>query len=181
MEELVRLAAIGHKPAQAKLFCRYQPLVLNFLRQRGLEEELVEEISQEAFISVFEALPFYNGRAKLSTWICAIVKHELVDYYRKKKIKTVLFSVFPRLEGLASRSLGPEMEFEKKELVRKVKKALSLLTEGYERVLRLKYIEGLSVREIASQLNLTQKTVESRLTRARKAFARVYAIIDQSG
>lgn len=178
--QLVRAAVGGQRQAQQTIFERYQPLVRNFLLQRNLSLAEAEEITQETFISVFEALPFYNGRSSLRTWICAIAQHELVDYYRKSKIKTVLFSVFPGLEKFVSRSLGPEAEFEKKELRRKVKKVFSLLTEGYAQVLRLKYIEGLSVQEIAKLLGETEKAVESRLTRARKAFVRVYAVIDQN-
>ncbi len=177
--QLVTAAIRGRKTAQREIFARFEPLVRNFLRQRGLDEDEVDEITQETFISVFEALPFYNRRSLLKTWMCAIAQHELVDYYRRRKIKTVLFSVFPALEGFVSRSLGPEAQLEKKELGRKVKKVLSLLAEGYAQVLRLKYIEGLSVHEIASLLGETEKAIESRLTRARKAFAKVYAVIDQ--
>ena len=179
--DFINQALSGSPKAQKKIFDQFAPRVKNFLRQRGLAEDEVEEVAQETFISVFEALPFYNYRSSLSTWICSIAKHELIDYYRKRKIKTILFSFFPGLEGLVSRSLGPEAVLEKKELIRKVKKAFSLLTEGYTQVLRLKYIEGFSVRQIACQLEVTEKTIESRLTRARKAFARVYGVIEKSG
>lgn len=178
---LVVQVLAGQKRAQKFFFDQYFGRVENFLRQRGLNEEEVEEIAQETLISAFEALPFYNFRCRLSTWVLAIAKHELVDFYRKRRLKTILFSVLPGLEGLINRSLGPESVLEKQELKRKVKKAFSLLAEGYAQILRLKYIEGLSVRQIACQLEVTEKAAESRLTRARRTFAKVYVIVDQGG
>jgi RNA polymerase sigma factor (sigma-70 family) len=55
-----------------------------------------------------------------------------------------------------------------------VKIALNSLSEGYRQVLRLKYIEGLSVAQIATRLDLSLKAVESRLSRARLAFREVW-------
>ena len=162
-----------------KIYKKYRERVLNFILQRVESLEDAEEILQETFVSVFEALPFYSGKSSLLTWICGIAKHEVVDFYRKRRIKTIVFSVFPALEIFVSQALGPEGELEEKELKRKVIKVLGLLAEGYSRVLRLKYLQGLSVREIARKLGETEKAVESRLTRARRAFAKLYVVIDQ--
>jgi len=113
------------------------------------------------------------------TWLCGIAKHEIADFYRKKKIKTIVFSLFPALESFVSQALSPEGVLEEKELKEKVVKILRLLAEGYAQVLRLKYIQEFSVREIAESLGETEKAIESRLTRARKAFAKLYVVIDQ--
>lgn len=137
-----------------------------------------EEIVQETLISCVDAYPTFNNKSSFFTWLCGIANHELSDFYRKKKIKTVLFSVFPWLEELADSALGPEQLVLKKEIEseieKRVKTSLSRLNEGYSEILRLKYYQGLSVKEISEKLNETAKTVESRLTRARKAFSKVY-------
>jgi len=129
-----------------------------------------EEIFQETLIAAAESLPTYKGKSSFFTWLCAIANHEIADFYRKKKLKTLLFSHFPFLEDLVSQALGPEEELLKKELRKEVKKTLSGLTEGYSQILRLKYYQGLSVKEIARKLHLTIKAAESRLSRARLAF-----------
>lgn len=141
-----------------------------FIVHRVSDENEAEEIFQDTLISACEALPNFWGRSSLFSWLCGIAKHEISDFYRKKKIKTILFSHLPFLEKLASQALGPEEEILEAELKRKVKIALNSLSEGYRQVLRLKYIEGYSVAQIATRLDLSLKAVESRLSRARLAF-----------
>lgn len=178
-EETIRKAALGDKRAQGRIFRVYKERVLNFILQRVGRLEDAEEILQETFVSVFEALPFYSGKSSLLTWIGGIAKHEIADFYRKRKIKTLVFSLFPGLEGFVSEALDPESVFEREEVRVRVKKVLRILSEGYAQVLRLKYIEGFSVRQIAEKLGETEKAIESRLTRARKAFVKLYVIMEE--
>lgn len=144
--------------------------IKQFIAFRVSDENEAEEILQDTLISACEALPSFRACSSLFSWLCGIAKHEISDFYRKKKIKTILFSHLPFLEKLASRALGPEEEVLETELKRKVKIALASLSEGYRVVLRLKYIEGYSVAQIAARLDLSLKAVESRLSRARLAF-----------
>jgi len=146
----------------------------NFIAKRVSNPEEAEEIFQETLVSASECLELYSGKSSLFTWLCGIAKHEISDFYRKKKIKTILFSRLPWLENLAAEALGPEQIILRKEAINKVEKTLKALSEGYQQVLRLKYYQGLSVKEIAQQLNETVKAIESRLTRARKAFAKAF-------
>jgi RNA polymerase sigma-70 factor (ECF subfamily) len=151
-----------------------QARLKNFIRQRVAEEKDVEEIYQETLIAAFESLDRFKGKSSFYTWLCAIAKHEVVDFYRKQKIKTFLFSRFPWLEELASQALGPEQILLRNEFEARVKKTMVSISEGYREVLRLKYYDNLSVKEIAVKLDETAKAVESRLFRARKAFAEAF-------
>ena len=146
-----------------------------FIFSRINSPEDAEEILQETLVAAVESLPTYGGKAAFSTWVCGIAHHEMADFYRKKKIKTFLFSHLPWLENLASQALGPEQQVLEKEFSRKVKHTLANLNEGYQEILRLKYYQGLTVVQIAKRLNETVKAVESRLFRARSAFAKVFA------
>ena len=142
----------------------------NYIYKKVKDPEEAEEIFQDVLIDAVDSLPLFRGESALFTWICAIANHAIVDFYRKKKIKTLLFSHFPFLEEVASQALGPDEKLEKEELRKEVKKVLGLLGEGYREVLRLKYIDGFSMREIAKKAKTTVKAVESRLSRAREAF-----------
>jgi len=135
-----------------------------------------EEILQETLISSSESFPFFQGKSSFFTWLCGIANHEIADFYRKKKIKTLLFSRFPFLENIISEALQPEEEVLKDELRKEVKEVLSKLSEGYSLVLRLKYYRGMRMEEIAQKLGLTVKAVESRLSRARLAFKKEWGI-----
>jgi RNA polymerase sigma-70 factor (ECF subfamily) len=145
-----------------------------YLARRLSDPDAREEIFQETLIAAAQSYSRFQNRASFFTWLCAIANHEIADYYRKQKIKSLLFSRFPWLEQLAEDALGPEQVLLKKELILKVKKTLACLNEGYQQVLRLRYYQGLSVSQIAQKLHVSYKTIESRLARARLAFAKVY-------
>jgi len=134
-----------------------------------------EDIVQEALISIYDSLPLFKGKSSFLTWAYSIARHELADFYRKKKFKQIVFSRLPWLRELVSQALGPELAYQELETKKKIVKTFKHLSEGYSRILRLKYVEELSMRQIGQELNLTVKAVESRLTRARLAFQKLYA------
>lgn len=150
-----------------------------FIAYRVFDKNEAEEIFQDTLISACEALLNFWGRSSFFSWLCGIAKHEISDFYRKKKIKTILFSRLPFLEKLADQALGPEEEAIEGELKRQVKRVLRNMSEGYRQVLRLKYMDGLSVGQIADRLGLTLKATESRLSRARLSFREAWAQDDQ--
>lgn len=146
------------------------PKLKKYIFSKISDPREAEEIVQETLISAHESSSFFEGRSSFFTWACAIANHEIADFYRKKKIKTLLFSHFPFLEEIAHEALSPDERLEKQELRKEVKKVLSELAEGYSQILRLKYYQGLSMAEIAGKLKTTAKAVESKLSRAREAF-----------
>ncbi len=157
------------KPAELRV------KLLKFVSRKVVDSQDAEDIVQESLIAIYDSLPLFAGKSSFFTWACAIAKHEICDFYRKKKIKQVVFSRLPFLKELVSEALGPELAYQELETKRKIVRTLKHLSEGYELILRLKYVEELSMRQIAQELNLTVKAVESRLTRARLAFQKVYA------
>ena len=146
-----------------------------FVSQKVADPMDVDEIVQDSLLSALDSLPGFRGQSQLFTWVCGIARHEVMDFYRRKKIKQIVFSKLPFLEKLVSEALGPELAYQELETKTKIVVTLKHLSEGYVQILRLKYVEGRSMAEIAEKLNLTIKAVESRLTRARLAFQKVYA------
>jgi len=145
-----------------------------FVGRKVGDKKDVEEIVQDTLLAAYDSLPLFKGNSSLFTWVCAIARHEIADFYRKQKIKKVVFSKLPFLKNLVSEALGPELAYQELEKKRQILKALKNLREGYGKILRLKYIDGLSMKEIAERLDITVKAVESRLTRARLAFQKAY-------
>jgi len=154
-----------------KLYRKYKVRLLNFISQKVERREDAEEILQDTFISALDSLPLFRCQSSFYTWLCAIARHEIADFYRKKRLKTIVFSRFPQLQKIVSRALSPEAALEAKELEGEVILCLKSLSEGYARILRLKYIDGLSYQEIGRKLKVSAKAVESKVFRARKAFA----------
>ena len=152
------------------------PKLKKYILSKVSESKDAEEIVQETLISASLSYPLFKGDSSFFTWVAAIANHEIADFYRKKKIKTILFSRFPFLENIVSEALTPDENFEKQELRKEVKKVLSCLSEGYSEILRLKYYQGFSMGEIARKMKTTVKAVESRLSRAREAFRHRWSV-----
>lgn len=159
---------------------KYRQRLIKFVEKRVDNFFDVEEIVQDTLISAMDSLPTFKGKSSQFTWLCGIARHEIGDFYRRKKIKQIVFSKLPFLEKLVSEALGPELAFQELETKTRILKTFKNISEGYTRILRLKYIEGLSMKQISHKLNLTVKAVESRLTRARLAFQLEYDKKDYS-
>ena len=121
-----------------------------------------------------EALRDFRFQSSLKTFLFSIARHKIVDQIRKKKIKNILFSRLPSyiVEGLKVAFIDEEID--KKELREKIMKILESLPNDYRVILRLKYIEGIKIKEIAEKLKMNFKATESLLFRARKNFIKVY-------
>jgi RNA polymerase sigma-70 factor (ECF subfamily) len=139
------------------------------------DEGVVEEIMNDVILAAINSEDKFEGKCSQFSWLCSIANHKIVDYYRKKKIKTILFSVSPVFEEIADKALTPERDALKNELKSEIKKTFGDMRAGYQKILRLKYIEGWKVKEIARKMNITIKAVESRLIRAKKEFKENWA------
>ena len=159
---------------------KYRKRLIKFVAKKVGDFSDVEEIVQDTLVSALDSFSSFKGESKVFTWMCGIARHEIADFYRRKKIKQIVFSRLPFLEKLVSEALGPELAFQELETKTKILKTFKNISEGYCRILRLKYMEGLSMRQIAEKLDLTVKAVESRLTRARLAFQEEYDKKDYS-
>lgn len=163
------------KTAAREFFKTYSPRLLNYIRQKVDKEEDVEEIAQDALFAFLESLRDFAGRCKLNTYLCSIANNKIADFYRKKKLKKIFFSQLPpALESLLVTMASPESILDEKLLQQKINDVFSRISPQYARVIKLKYIEGRSVTEIANMLSCSFKSAESVLFRARKAFVQVY-------
>jgi len=110
----------------------------------------------------------------LQTWLYKIAHNNVVDFYRKKKIKSVLFSQAPFLEILAQEISQPEFQYEKDKLHENIESAFASLSAKNREILTLHYEKNVPVKEISLLLNLSFKATESLLFRARKSFIKAY-------
>ena len=149
---------------------KYYSGIRGFVEKRIDDPGLVEEIVHDILLAGFNSLPTFKGECSEFSWLCGIAKHKIIDYYRKKKIKTILFSACPIFEEIADKALTPERDCLKNELKSEIKKTFEEIGEGYKKILRLKYVEGWKIEQIAEQLELSVKAVESKLMRAKVKF-----------
>jgi RNA polymerase sigma-70 factor, ECF subfamily len=177
-QELVQGILARSEHALHEFYCRYKSPLLRFIRGKIDREEDCEEILQDTLFGFLESLRDFHGKSSIKTFLYSICHHKIIDFYRRKKFKHVVFSQVPQLEVLISPLMAPEDELDATLVKEKIMRVLSILLPSYREILIYKYFEGLSVEEIAQKLSLSFKSAESRLFRARKAFVEVYATIN---
>jgi RNA polymerase sigma-70 factor (ECF subfamily) len=143
-------------------------------RTTGCREE-VEDLTQETFLRVFRALPYYDRRARLSTWIYTIAHRVTIDFLRRAAgtRKNIMLVTDPALErSLAERvpaeALNPEallVQGQHEELVRD---ALTELPPKYRLPLVYAAIAGLDYATIAGMLRLPVGTVKTHIFRGKQ-------------
>lgn len=156
------------------VYKKYQPSIFNFVKSQINNYQTAEELTQDIFIDFIEALRDFRFQSSLKTFLYAIARHKIVDQIRKKKIKNIPFSKLPSFIVESLKVVFIDEEINKKELQEKIAKIINLLPNDYQLILRLKYIEGIKIKEISEKLNLNFKATESLLFRARKSFIKLF-------
>jgi RNA polymerase sigma-70 factor (ECF subfamily) len=163
----------------------YYPRLYRFAYSRvGRDADVAQDIVQNTFSNVIRKIGSYRGEAALFTWLCSFCRYEIAAYWRqqgKRPTEVELLEDSPQaraaLESLGAVNDGTMARFEREELARMVWAVLDHLPIHYGNALHWKYIQGHSVREIASRLGTSPKAAESLLTRARQAFRDGFAAV----
>jgi RNA polymerase sigma factor (sigma-70 family) len=165
--DLVARLRRGDIDAAREFYSDYEPRVLRFIvRALGhLGEADAEDLTQETFIAVAEAIPSFRGDCALLTFVCSIAHRKVASFIRRNRRRENLVS--RSMEGDPPSRLGVEdAAFDGIQI------ALAALTIAHREILILKYVEDASVAEIARVLEISQHAAESRLARARRAIRR---------
>lgn len=162
-------AAVDHAAFSA-IYARHLTSALRWLRAQGVPEGDTEDVAQEVFAIVFHKLHQFDGE-KPGAWIYAICKRAASDYRRRAWFRHALsrrheFSV----EHVANEGGSPATELEAKERYRLMWRILSNMRAKQRSVFVLFEVEGCTGAEIAALEGIPEKTVWSRLSRARKRF-----------
>ena len=178
---LARRVLKGDREALLVFFDRYYATTYRYCLRKVSPQD-AEELATDALRHAIRRLDTYRGEARLLTWIHGIARNLLASHYRRmKKHENLRFiddsaRVRAEVEAMAADlSVSPEAAHELRERRDLVHLMLDYLPSDYGRILEWKYIDGLSVNEIAARLETTAIAVQSKLARARGAFRRCFA------
>ncbi len=171
--ELVRRCCDGDVAAFGRLVERHQDYIYNSVFHLVSDEHDAEDLAQDVFVSAFDSLESFEGRAKFTTWLYGIMLNTVRSYWRRTGRRTV-FS----LDGSQSEEDGPNPELEdetdgpvrktlRREEVELVREAIDGLEDDLREILVLRDLQGLSYKDLAEVLDVPIGTVKSRLYRAR--------------
>ena len=169
---IVRRACRGNPEARARLFDRYLDPVYEFVFYRvGRRADVAEEVVQEVFTRALAHMDRYDpARGDFGQWLGGISRNAIRDLARKSRAPGSALGGDPTpiLDGVRGRD-DPVREAVRRDGEQALLRALTALPGRYRDLLRWKYMEGLSVREIARRKETTEKAVEGMLGRARVA------------
>lgn len=177
-QQLVERAQRGDKHAFELLVVKYQRRLGRLISRFVRDSAEAEDVTQEAFIKAYRALPAFRGESAFYTWLYRIgintAKNYLVALGRRAPTSTQFDAEESEdFEGadLLQDVNTPENELMSKQVAGVVNDSLLKLPEDLRTALTLREIEGLSYEEIAEIMNCPIGTVRSRIFRARETIA----------
>jgi RNA polymerase sigma-70 factor (ECF subfamily) len=181
--ELVRRMLGGDQAAFDEFYADYFPRLFRFAVLRVRDQDAAEDLVQHSLVAAVRHLRTWRGEATLFTWLCTICRRE-ISAWEKRTSRRVVVSlveddpgVRAALESIGAAAEAPDAGLARAETGRIVQLVLDHLPPRYSRALEWKYLEDVSVDDIAARLQCTPKAAESLLTRARDAFREAFATV----
>ncbi|MBZ0113338.1 MAG: sigma-70 family RNA polymerase sigma factor [Thermoanaerobaculia bacterium] len=145
----------------------------------GGDRELTRDIVQTTVCKILSKLDSYRGEASLLTWLCACCRNEIAMHFRRQGSRPQETPLEEEDHSTLATTVdrnspSPDQGMLQRESAAWVHATLDQLPDHYARSLEWKYVDRLSVADIATRLDLSPKATESLLTRARGAFKSRY-------
>ncbi len=165
---LIKRFIDGDESTFNTLILRHKEKVRNIIYMTLNNHELVDDIAQEVFLTVYKNLMRFRFESQFTTWLYRITINKCKDYLRKMKIRSI-FQSFKDSEE----ELGYSPSTDEADVSEIVREAIKKLPEKLRIPLLLKDIEGLSYQEIAESVQCEIGTVKSRIFRARESLKNI--------
>ena len=167
--ELAALALGGQERAYREFLRRYREPVYRLVRNTIRDSEEALDVTQESFVAAFAALRRYDSERPFKLWISRIAINKCRDWGRRRAVRSFFTRAQPIEHAFdqASEGASPETEAGDRAQLRRASAAISELPGKLREALILRAIEGMTQAEAAEALGVTEKTVETRLYRAR--------------
>jgi RNA polymerase sigma-70 factor (ECF subfamily) len=171
---LVRRAQSGDELAFQEIVEKYQSKVFSIIHGIVRQRNDVEDIAQQVFSKVYFSIRNFDFRSSLITWIYKITVNECFDYLRKKKVRKLVYESdlsedevrrVENIEPAGDRTPRTDQRLASQDYVVKL---LAKVSEEERTLLMLKEVEGYSVEELASMLEMNENTIKVKLFRARQ-------------
>lgn len=152
---------------------RYQHQIFNLALMMVNDREDARDITQDTFIKAFHSLSTFRYQSGFKTWLHRIASNTCLDHLRRrnrdgaKRIEKPPEPERDMLQRIPAPGSDPEEKLIRQEIKAAVRKALDSLPESYRLPLLMQHYQGMSYREISTALDIPEKTVATRLYRAK--------------
>jgi RNA polymerase sigma-70 factor, ECF subfamily len=148
----------------SRLYHEHLVRVYSYLIRRCGDRAVAEELTSETFLAASDGLQRHPPRSADANWLLGIARNKLVDHWRRLEREERALALVPGPVEVPLDTLEPD----------RAESALRTLSPGYRLVLTLRYLDAMSVPEMAEMLDRTVHATESTLARARRALRVAY-------
>ncbi len=166
----IQLLKQGDKKTHEIVFKSYYPLLFEFAKQYVYREDVAEDIAMNSFLKLWEKRNTLKDNSNIKNFLLILTKNDCLNYLRDRKKKTYLNSIekqYGELNIVALDRLDTnKVDIEK--LNNTIKSTIENMNPEVRRVFKMSRFTQLKYSEIAEILEISTKTVESRMTKALK-------------
>ena len=157
---LIKRCQRGDRQAFDELIRLYYDYVFGFLLKSTADETLTEDLTQETFLKMIRSIEKFDpgGSASFGTWLITIAKNGYIDHLRRNRIHLEDIDLLP-LED--ERNVADDVE--QKLRYEQIAEAMKTLPPEQALAIRLKYVEDMTLAQIAEQFGVQPKTIKSRI------------------
>ena len=167
---LIILAKNKNQKSQSKLINHFWVDVFSFVMKKVQDENVADEITVSVFSKVLAKLDLYDPNFQFKTWILTIAQNTVIDYWRKKNRENEdSTDNFDDFKNQFARS--PEELLISEEDHKQILNIIESLDFNYQEIIRLRFFEEKSIKEIAEELGLTIANTKVRIMRAKKVLS----------
>lgn len=175
--ELAALALAGRQDAYGELLARHREPVFRLVRATTGDPHEALDITQDTFVAAFAALARYDRERPFYVWLKRIALNKCRDWARKRKVRAFFTRAVP-LEAafdVSDEAVAADVKAADRAELAQVTAAIAHLPSRLREALVLRTIDGLGQAEAAEVLGVSEKTVETRLYRARAKLKEMFS------
>ncbi len=171
-EELAISMSKGDKRAFDELYMRYaQPLMGYFMRMLYRDRELAEDFLHDIFAKLIKKPELFDPSRSFKTWVYSVANNMCKNEYKRREVRKNTSSGLDSSYNVKDENRGVLSEVHDRQFGEDLKRSLEELDEKHSEVFTMRHVDGLSIKEIAEILQISDGTVKSRLFYATKYLA----------
>lgn len=165
--QLIDLAKNKDQKAQTKLINSFWVDVFSFVLKKVQDQNIADEITVKVFSKVLSKLDLYDPNFQFKTWVLTIAQNTIIDFWRKRARENEdATDNFDQFKNQYARS--PEELLISEEEQMQIVAVIESLESNYQDIIRLRFFEEKSIKEIAEELKITVSNTKVRIMRAKK-------------
>lgn len=170
--ELIEAARGRDQKAQTKLINTFWVDVFSFVMKKVQDENVADELTVSVFSKVLGKLELYDPHFQFKTWVLTIAQNTIIDYWRRKKKESE--DVSGGLDQVRNQfARSPEELLISEEEQLRIQEIIESMEVNYREIIRLRFFEEKSIKEISEVLGLSLSNTKVRIMRAKKVLGQL--------